>query len=44
MEVYRELTVAVEEIIELYRQDGKELPPPTFNTEIRKLLEPALAA
>jgi len=30
VEVYRELTVAVEEIIELYRQDGKELPSPTF--------------
>jgi len=38
LEVYRELLEVVEEAIELYQKDGKQLPPPTLNPETREIL------
>ncbi len=42
VEVYRELVEAVEEAIELYRQEGKPLPPSTLtlihSAKFRKIL------
>lgn len=42
--VYKELVEAVEEVIELYRKDGKPLPSPTLNKETRKMPSSAFAA
>lgn len=39
-EVFAELCQIVEETIELYRQDGKPLPPPTM---VRDLVGPRLS-
>ena len=39
MEVYAELCEIVEEVIELYREDGKPLPPPTAGRDIAGLVE-----
>ena len=38
--VFEELCVIVEEVIELYKEDGKELPPPTAGLGL-KLTEAA---
>ena len=39
LEIYAELCEIVEEVIELYREDGKPLPPPTAGRDIAGLVE-----
>ena len=39
LEVYAELCEIVEEVIELYGEDGKPLPPPTAGRDIAGLVE-----
>ena len=39
--VFEELCQIVEEAIELYRQDGKALPPPTSGRDLANLLQGA---
>ena len=39
LEVFSELCQVVEEVIELYRQDGKQLPPQTSGRDIASLIQ-----
>lgn len=37
--VFKELCQIVDEVIELYRQDGKQLPPPTAGHDLANRLQ-----
>jgi predicted RNase H-like HicB family nuclease len=40
-QVFEELCQIVDEAIELYRRDGKPLPPPTSSRDLANSLQPA---